>query len=112
VINLYNRRCRVFTLCLLLSGCAVIPSGLHAQTGSSTLSGIVQDQTEKVIPNAKVVVRNDANGLVRSAELDSNGRFTVTGLAAGTYTVDISAPGSGPHPERAFGLLPAHRRKW
>ncbi|HEX3437018.1 MAG TPA: carboxypeptidase regulatory-like domain-containing protein [Pseudacidobacterium sp.] len=45
------------------------------------------------MPNAKVIVRNDATGAERTAVTNNDGFYTITNLAPGGYTVHIEAPG-------------------
>src|SRR5262249_4521654 len=59
-------------------------------TGS--LNGIVTDQTDARVPGAKVIVKNEANGDVRTTTAESTGFWSVTALIPGTYTVQVSAP--------------------
>lgn len=60
---------------------------------SDAISGLVYDPNEAVIPNATVTLTNNSNGQQFSLRTNSNGNFLQTGLAAGNYTVAISAPG-------------------
>jgi len=65
---------------------------LWAQSGG-TISGTTLDQTAKVVPDASVTVKNDAGTVSGTATSDAEGRFSVSGLAAGTYSVEATAPG-------------------
>jgi iron complex outermembrane receptor protein len=65
---------------------------MQAQQGG-TISGTVVDQAQKAIPSASVDIRNDITGESHPAKTDDNGRFSVTGLTAGTYSVRVAAPG-------------------
>ncbi|HLW75466.1 MAG TPA: TonB-dependent receptor [Bryobacteraceae bacterium] len=61
--------------------------------GNGAISGTVADQTGKAIQSASVEIRNQISGDARSVTADENGKFSVAGLAAGTYTIRVSAPG-------------------
>src|SRR5215467_9827736 len=66
---------------------------LRAQSGG-TITGTVLDQAAKPIPGAGVTVRSGAAGsLSGAATADNDGRFSITGLAAGTYMVETTSPG-------------------
>ena len=65
----------------------------YAQQLTGTISGIAMDQTEARIPQAHVVVKNEASGDLRDTVTDSAGLFSVTALPPGTYTVTISEKG-------------------
>ena len=83
-----SRVTRVFALGLLGLAC-LIP--LEAQDASIT--GSVLDQAGKVIPKAAVVVKSDTAPISKGATTDAEGHFVVTGLPAGTYSVQASAAG-------------------
>ncbi len=66
-----------------------VSSSALAQTGA--LRGVVSDQNGAVIAGAKVIV-NGPSGLVRSTNTDKTGSYSFTGLPAGDYEVQASAP--------------------
>jgi len=59
---------------------------------AGTISGTVLDQAAHAIPGAKVVVKNDA-AIVTQVTTDDEGHFSATGLPAGAFTVETTAPG-------------------
>ncbi|MBZ5495284.1 MAG: carboxypeptidase-like regulatory domain-containing protein [Acidobacteriia bacterium] len=65
----------------------------YAQGGaSSSLIGVVVDQSGGVIPGAEVTVHNDATGAEFKTVTTENGTFSIPALAAGTYTATVSVP--------------------
>jgi iron complex outermembrane receptor protein len=62
------------------------------QAQQASITGNVIDQAGKAVAGATVAVKNDA-GFRKDATADSEGHFSVTGLAAGTYNVDTTSPG-------------------
>src|SRR5262245_410890 len=82
-----------------VGGVGIVVSGwpilLQAQTTVSvaTISGTVVDPDGKVVTAAAVVVKNDLTGASRSATTTEEGRFLVSALPVGSYTVEVSAPG-------------------
>jgi hypothetical protein len=78
-------------LCLGLS--------VHAQSDIfGAIGGTVLDQTSKSIPGASVTATNVAtNATAPAVKTDSNGRFLVSNLAPGVYTVDIAAASFAPY---------------
>jgi iron complex outermembrane recepter protein len=76
---------------LLLIESALAP--LRAQQGAATIAGTILDQVGKPIGAASVTVKNDSATVVRTITTDGEGRFSVNGLAAGTYTIETSSPG-------------------
>ena len=67
--------------------------GLPAQSRGASLAGTVFDQAGKAVPNATVAVKNEATGAVRTLTTDSDGRFSVADLSAGSYSIEASAAG-------------------
>lgn len=60
---------------------------------SATLQGTVSDPKGAVMPKAKIVLHNQATGLERTTESDSEGNYQVAALPVGTYRVEVQAPG-------------------
>ena len=57
------------------------------------LQGRVFDASGAVVPGAVIRVRNEANGLEMSVHADAEGRYYVTAIPNGTYTVTATASG-------------------
>src|ERR1700730_15909493 len=83
LINNSSNACRRV---LAISACSILLAlGMgRLQAQQDTLTGVVLDQSGQAIANAA--------GLVKNAE----GRFEVSGLPSGVYTVDVSATGFAP----------------
>jgi iron complex outermembrane recepter protein len=81
---------RILTLTALL--CTSLCTLLHAQQGG-TITGTVTDQAGKPIPSAGVELRNESSGVSKSVSADDEGKFNASDLAAGTYTLIVTAPG-------------------
>ena len=65
---------------------ALLPAGLSAQGGNGTISGQVLDQaTQRPIQDVQVSVV----GTQRGAVTDQQGRYSISGLPAGTYQVRV-----------------------
>ncbi|MGA7156370.1 MAG: TonB-dependent receptor [Acidobacteriaceae bacterium] len=65
---------------------------MHAQSNDSVIRGTVVDQSGKMVHNATIAVVTDV-GVVEKTSTGAEGKFEVSGLRAGKYTVEISAPG-------------------
>jgi iron complex outermembrane recepter protein len=63
------------------------------QSNGGAVQGAVVDQHGHAISAAVITVRSESTGTIRSVNADGEGHFAVTGLPAGSYTVEISAPG-------------------
>jgi hypothetical protein len=71
-------------------------SETSAQTSTATLSGIVRDQQQAVVPGAEVMVTQVETGLKRKSSSSATGDYTITNLGLGTYTLTVSANGFRP----------------
>ena len=81
----------VLTVC---TGLLLAASGMHAQSSNDTgaIAGTVTDVTNKPIPNATVSVKNESSGSAHNVVADQEGKYSVSGLPAGVYTLEVSAP--------------------
>lgn len=69
-------------------------TGSYAQsTTDGAIGGVVTDPSAAIVPGANVTARNLGTGGTATATTDGNGRYLVTHLQPGTYTVEISAKG-------------------
>ena len=80
----------VSTILLVLDELKTISEGT-ATTGA--LEGIILEAAGKTIPGAIVTVMDPETGLVRTTKSDGQGRFAISLLPPGFYTITVSAPG-------------------
>ncbi|MFM8534958.1 MAG: carboxypeptidase regulatory-like domain-containing protein, partial [Acidimicrobiia bacterium] len=60
---------------------------------TSTISGVVTDNTGAVVPGATVVSLHKATGVSQEGITNSDGTFAFPSMPPGTYTVTVSLPG-------------------
>ncbi len=73
--------------------------------GVAGISGVVRDPSGALVPNAKVVVSNDTQGLVRNLTTNDDGVFTAPSLIPGAgYKVAVTAPGFAPYEAKDLTL--------
>jgi hypothetical protein len=99
-------------VCLLLLALAVAahvqPS--YGQSIYSTLTGVVSDPSGAVVPNAKIVLKNEGSGDVRRTETNAEGFFTLTAIPVGGYSLSVEAPGFVTYQVANVALQGAERR--
>lgn len=99
---------RDFCLLVLIGSMAAVGTPLHAATRDfesyaalaaampqediASVSGTVADGSSKPLAGATVAIK-DAAGVTRTARTDSKGKYWIGGLAAGTYTISVTAKG-------------------
>jgi hypothetical protein len=85
---------RALGLSTVLATVLLIASGTLAFAQSTaSISGVVKDSAAGVVPGVAVVVKNDTTGTAQEAVTDADGRYQVTALGAGSYTVTASLAG-------------------
>ena len=88
-------------LVLLLASLASM-SGQSIST--SQVSGVVQDQSGAVVPNAQVEMTQTDTGLVRKAISNSAGSYILSDLPVGSYSIKASAQGFSTYVEKGITL--------
>lgn len=80
-----------FLALLALSLCAWWP--IMAQSTAGSISGVITDQKQGVIPKATVTARNVETNVSRTVQTDSQGRYGFESLPVGPY--ELTVEGSG-----------------
>jgi len=83
-------------VCLTLALAAIAPRAARGQFLQGTISGNITDASQAAIAGAKIVVTEQATGLVHETETNAAGVYTLPNVPPGTYTVTISSPGFQP----------------
>ncbi len=95
----------LLTLCLMSSAVT-----LAQEETAATLNVQVTDSTGAVIPNAMVVITNDATGQSRSVQTNDEGYLSVSPLSPGKYTVTVEQASFKKYVENAVVLSAKDRR--
>src|SRR5271170_1680772 len=75
--------------------CAFLAQGRNAfaQVDQGSITGVVQDSTGAVVPNARVTLLNTDVGLSLETTADGSGLYTFSPVRIGHYSVSVTAPG-------------------
>lgn len=83
---------RFSMLAALLLGLS--PLSLRAQiAGTASIQGAVTDATGAVIPNAAIVLTENATHTRHAVKTDGSGLFSFPNISVGTYTLAVTVPG-------------------
>ena len=68
-------------------------SACLAQVAGGTISGSVKDSSGAIVARAQISIKNSDTGVVRSADVDEDGIYSVPNLVPGTYEITTSSTG-------------------
>ncbi len=93
--TVYSLRRVLAAVCLAAIWLVLSASALSGQQqdGSPSISGTVLDSHGSAVPDAVVVLKNQATGAVTRVTADRVGHFTAAGIPAGRYTLFVNATG-------------------
>jgi iron complex outermembrane recepter protein len=80
-------------------------TALHAQATGS-IDGTILDGQGKGVVNAAISVKNGATEASKTTKTNANGYYSVDGLPAGTYTVNVTASGFATSSKTGVSLAP------
>jgi hypothetical protein len=89
----FSRWFRSFVRITLASFCLLLAPFAFGQVDEGSITGVVQDATGAVVPNAKVTLLNTDQGLTETSTTDSSGVYTFSPVRIGNYSVSATAPG-------------------
>ncbi|HKX26581.1 MAG TPA: TonB-dependent receptor, partial [Blastocatellia bacterium] len=76
-----------------------------AQSFTAAVRGVVTDPGGAAVPNAKVIITEAERNVQHPTTTDSQGRYYVSALPPGQYTMTVEAKGFRGYSQRAFPLL-------
>ena len=93
----------VLILGLVMLG--LVASSASAQTGTTSLHGVVTDSSGATVSTAKVSLSNSQQGLERETTTGSVGEYEFLALPPGTYALSVEAPGFRKYEQTKLQLL-------
>ena len=91
ITSVHKSSAAVFALVVL-----TVPGAVFAQSGTSTIAGIVKDATGGTIPGATVRVVNEDTGVDSALTTNGEGLYRAGSLVPGKYRVEIELDGFTP----------------
>jgi Carboxypeptidase regulatory-like domain/TonB-dependent Receptor Plug Domain len=89
----FSRRFKFFGCLTLISTCLLLLPCAFGQVDEGSITGLVQDPTGAVVPNAKVTLLNTDQGLSQTTNTDGSGVYTFSPVRIGNCSVSATAPG-------------------
>ena len=93
LISFRGRQHRLWFLLIVLVFSLAGTVQMQAQVVGGTILGTITDKSGAIVPQASILVRNQANGVTRTIKTDPVGFYTAPNLLPGTYEITISATG-------------------
>lgn len=81
------------TACLTAAVFWIAPSTLDAQMDVGQVSGTVIDNSNGLVPGAKVTISDEGNHVSRETTTNTSGYYNFPNLTVGTYTLQVEAKG-------------------
>src|SRR3984885_6541752 len=88
-----TRRFKSLVSITLAAFCMLLVPFAVGQVDEGSVTGVVQDATGAVVPNAKVTLLNTDQGVTQTTNTDNSGVYTFSPVRIGNYTVSATAPG-------------------
>jgi hypothetical protein len=85
-------------------------ANLPAQSIYATLTGVVSDQSEALVTQATVKLRDERSNSLRETVTNNQGYYTFASVPVGTYELTIEAPGFAAYRETGVALGGGERR--
>ncbi|MGI8545137.1 MAG: carboxypeptidase regulatory-like domain-containing protein [Aridibacter sp.] len=90
-MNFSILKSKVFLTFLTLCFSVVLVGNTNAQSGTSTVNGVVTDQTGAAVPGATVRISNPNTGYSRTVITNNDGKYSFPGIPPATYTLEVEA---------------------
>lgn len=90
-MNFSILKSKVFLTLMTLVFSVFLVGNVFAQSGTSTVTGAVTDQTGAVVPGATVTLSNPNTGFRRSVTTNQNGIYNFPGVSPAIYRLDVEA---------------------
>ena len=86
-------RSGVTVLLTAVAALFMLALALNAQSDVGSIVGFVKDQTGGVVPQSKVVIKNEGTGAVHPVDANAQGYYVVSNLQPGLYALTVQVVG-------------------
>jgi hypothetical protein len=86
-------RWNVLAVCSLAVVLTLATPMLGQSVSTSQISGVIQDQSGAIVPNARIVLTQTDTGQVHRLATGASGSYIIPDLPAGNYSLEVSSPG-------------------
>ena len=92
-MRLWPKPSRLAACCLIATSLSLANRATAQTTSSGALTGVVTDQTNAVVRDAEIEIKDSARGITQSAKTNGEGEYQFPFLRPGTYTLTATHPG-------------------
>lgn len=82
----------------------LLATNAWSQSFTASIRGTVTDSTGAAVPGAKVIVKEADRNIDHPTTTDAEGRYTLTALQPGNYTLSVEAAGFKKHQQAQFPM--------
>ncbi len=86
-------------------------AGAAGQSNLATVTGVVTDSADAVIPGAMVSIRNTGTNVERELSTNEVGNYTITNLNPGDYELTVQSDGFTTHVQKGIALQTGDNRR-
>jgi hypothetical protein len=90
---LWQKPSRFAVCCLIATSFSLVNRTTAQTTTSGALTGVITDQTNAVVPDAEIEIKDTARGTTQSTKADSEGLYQFFFLAPGRYELVVTHDG-------------------
>jgi vitamin B12 transporter len=87
-----TRHARLWLCALVFGSTLLVPAAARAAAQPPTLTGIVVDEADAILPGARVTITDKTGRAISVTSTDGEGAFSVDSLDPGNYTVVVELP--------------------
>ena len=92
-MRLWSKPSRFAVCCLIATSFSLGNRATAQTTSSGALTGVITDQTNAVVPDAQIEIKEIARGTTRSTKTDREGLYQFFFLAPSRYTLSVTHEG-------------------